>query len=105
MWNIKEEHPLASFKYLNLYDEVLDIEWSPHCSTLFGTVCKDGRLELWDLTKNNMLDPFAYDNYPEENMANHPSKTAIKFCPGAPILVTGDIAGDTKVYRIHGYED
>ena len=63
MWNIKEETPIASFKYLNLYDEVLDIEWSPHCSTLFGTVCKDGRLELWDLTKNNMLDPFAYDNY------------------------------------------
>jgi len=37
----------------------------------------------------------------EENIT-HPSKTAIKFCPGAPILVTGDIAGDTKVYRIHG---
>ncbi len=38
----------------------MDVEWSPHCSTLFASVAKDGRLELWDLLKNNMLDPCAY---------------------------------------------
>jgi hypothetical protein len=31
-----------------------------------------------------------------------PSKTCIKFCKGAPILVTGDVAGDTRVYRLYG---
>lgn len=36
---------------------MLDFEWSPHTSTLFASVCKDGRLELWDLARNNMLDP------------------------------------------------
>ena len=45
---------------MDLFDEVMDIEWSPNTSTLFASVCKDGRLELWDLEKNNMLDPFAY---------------------------------------------
>ena len=39
-------------------DEINDIEWSPLCSTLFASVAKDGRLELWDLKKMNMLDPF-----------------------------------------------
>ncbi|MFO0131359.1 MAG: WD40 repeat domain-containing protein [bacterium] len=41
-----------------MFDEINDIEWSPLCSTLFASVAKDGRLELWDLKKMNMLDPF-----------------------------------------------
>ena len=36
----------------------MDIDWSPNCSTLFSLVAKDGRLEIWDLKKKNMLDPF-----------------------------------------------
>jgi len=59
LWNWKEENPIANFLSLDLFDEVMDIQWSPTCSTLFSSVCKDGRLELWDLEKNNMLDPFA----------------------------------------------
>ena len=38
-----------------MFDEINDIEWSPLCSTLFASVAKDGRLELWDLKKMNML--------------------------------------------------
>lgn len=34
----------------------MDIEWNPHISTVFASVCKDGRLELWDIEKNSM-DP------------------------------------------------
>ena len=41
-----------------MFDEINDIEWSPLCSSLFASVGKDGRLELWDLKKMNMLDPF-----------------------------------------------
>lgn len=81
-----------------MFDEVMDIEWSPHCSTLFSSVGKDGRLELWDLTKNNMLDPFAYDK-PKEG-EHFASKTTVSFCKGAPVIVTGDVAGDVNVYRL-----
>lgn len=26
----------------------------------------------------------------------------VRFCEGAPIIITGDIAGDCSVYRMHG---
>lgn len=38
-------------------------------------------------------------------MNTYASKTCLKFCQGAPILVTGDVAGDTRVHRLYGYED
>ena len=57
LWNWRRDQPLASFQSLDFSDEVNDIEWSPFNSTVFASACKDGRLELWDLTKKNMLDP------------------------------------------------
>lgn len=80
----------------------MDIQWSPYCSTLFSSVCKDGRLELWDLDKN-MLDPFA-KIVPGEN-EYIPAKTMVRFSENAPVIITGDIEGDVNVYRLHGYED
>lgn len=83
-----------------MFDEVNDIEWSPMCSTLFASVGKDGRLELWDLKKNNMLDPFA-TNGPSEGEIM-PSKTMIRFCNSASVVITGDVAGSVNVYRYLG---
>ena len=57
-------------------------------------------MELWDLAKNNMLDPFAFDK-PKENILV-PPKTMVRFCEGAPIIVTGDMGGETRIYRLHG---
>ena len=85
---------------LDLSDEVLDIEWSPHCSTLFASVCKDGRLELWDLTKKKMLDPFQVIKAKEGETL--PPKTMVRFSEANPIIITGDTAGDVNVYRLHG---
>ena len=47
LWNWRRDSPLNHFQSLDLYDEVIDIEWSPNESTVFASVCKDGRLELW----------------------------------------------------------
>lgn len=55
----------------------MDIAWSPDCSTLFASVCKDGRLELWDLEKRNMLDPFAEIKAAENESL--PAKTMVRF--------------------------
>lgn len=82
---------------------MLDIEWSPYCSTLFASTAKDGRLELWDLTKNNMLDPIA--EIKAKNDIFLPAKTMVKFSKGGQVIVTGDTSGDLSVFRLHGYED
>lgn len=79
----------------------MDIDWSPSCSTLFSTVCKDGRLELWDLEKKNMLDPFCVIKDKERPVP----KTMVRFCHNAPVIITGDTEGDINCYRLHGYED
>ena len=47
-----------------------------------------------------MLDPLAYDK--PKLGETYASKTMINFSPGAPIICTGDVAGDINVYRIHG---
>ena len=78
-----------------MYDEVQDIEWHPSSSTVFASVCKDGRLELWDFEKNNMLDPFAYIK-PQENEIL-PCKTVVKFAIGDPVIITGDTEGDVNI--------
>ncbi|CAD8093566.1 unnamed protein product [Paramecium sonneborni] len=103
LWNWTEELPKANFQQQNLKDEVLDFEWSPHTSVLFASVCKDGRLELWDLTKNNMLDPY-FTIMPQEQ-ENWPAKTMVRFAHNSPVLITGDARGDINAYRLYGYED
>jgi len=32
----------------------MDVEWCPYVSTIFASVAKDGRLELWDLEHSTM---------------------------------------------------
>ena len=50
-----------------------------------------------------MLDPFAIiQAKPGETL---PAKTMVRFAQGDPVIVTGDMAGDVNVYRLHGYED
>lgn len=47
LWNWRKDSPLNSFQSLDIYDEVIDIEWSSNEATVFASVCKDGRVELW----------------------------------------------------------
>ncbi|CAD8164655.1 unnamed protein product [Paramecium pentaurelia] len=103
LWNWREELPKANFQQQNLQDEVLDFEWSPYTSTLFASVCKDGRLELWDLTKNNMLDPFA--TLMPQDQQIWAAKTMVRFAQNSPIIITGDAHGEINTYRLYGYED
>ena len=50
LWNVKDSekfNPISTFLSLDLFDEVMDIEWHPSTSTVFASVCKDGRMKLW----------------------------------------------------------
>jgi hypothetical protein len=55
---------------------------------------------MWDLCKNNMLDPFATIRAPEGKI--WPAKTMVRFGNSSPVVITGDIAGDVRVYRLNG---
>ena len=73
-----------------MFDEVTDVEWSPQCSTLFSSVGKDGRLELWDLKKNNMLDPFATDGI-SDGVSDGVSGGVSRGGPAVPVYIEGEV--------------
>ena len=47
-----------------------------------------------------MLDPFALEK--ASNNEFLPCRTMVRFSPGSPVVITGDVVGDVKVYRLHG---
>lgn len=49
-------------KSIDLIDEIIDVQWSPFSSTTFATICKDGRVELWDISKKNFDPIFVIKN-------------------------------------------
>ncbi|CAK87332.1 unnamed protein product (macronuclear) [Paramecium tetraurelia] len=59
--------------------------------------------KLWDLTKNNMLDPY-FTIMPQDQQI-WPAKTMVRFAHNSPVLITGDARGDINAYRLYGYED
>ena len=48
IWHSKWEKALLTLKSVDIWEEIFDIDWNPFCSTSFGSVCKDGRIEFWD---------------------------------------------------------
>jgi len=37
-----------------LKEQVNDVVWSPNTSSVFASVANDGRIEIWDLFKDNL---------------------------------------------------
>jgi WD40 repeat protein len=40
--------------------QVNDISWSPKTSSVFASVAEDGRVEIWDLYRNNLAPMICY---------------------------------------------
>lgn len=98
IWNSKYEEPLLSLKSLDLMDEVYDVQWNPFSSTSFANVCKDGRLELWDISKKNFDPLYCF------NDQSHTARNCLVFSEMNPVIMTGDIKGTIQVFRHYGYE-
>lgn len=58
----------------------MDVEWSPSNSCVFGSVSRDGRLELWDLAYSS-LDPVVTVTVDKE-------LHCLAFSPNAPVVLT-----------------
>lgn len=56
LWEPEHDQALLQFQSVDLADVVYDVAWSTSQSTVFGSVAGDGRIEIWDLSKNT-LDP------------------------------------------------
>lgn len=97
VWNWRrDEVPLFACHSLDLTDAVNDIEWSPHSSTIFSSVCDDGRVEIWDLAVSN-INPIYTKRDRERREA---ARTMVRFCKEFPVLVSGSVEGVVDVYRI-----
>ncbi|KAJ3327131.1 hypothetical protein HDU91_004450, partial [Kappamyces sp. JEL0680] len=91
LWNHELEDEV--FKFQSGKDTVNDIAWSPHNSTMFGTVSSNGRLEIWDL-RYSVLDPVINHSVLDRQL------TAMCFASQGPIVVTGDDYGAVSVFKI-----
>lgn len=81
-----------------------DVVWSPHTSSVFASVANDGRVEIWDLYKDNLGPQLTYfDKNSDGEVLNTP-KTVIRFSANAPVILTGNMKGSVDVYRVNGLE-
>ncbi|CDW80368.1 wd repeat protein [Stylonychia lemnae] len=86
-------------------DQVNDIMWSPNISSVFASVANDGRIEIWDIFKDNQQPQLTYyDRNSKGNYKNTP-KSVIKFSNNRPLLITGNIKGSLDIYRLYGLND
>ena len=98
IWNSQQEKSILSLKSLDLSDEIYDIAWNPFCSTSFASVCKDGRLEFWDINKKN-FDPVFSEK------GDGVSRNCVTFMNDGPVLFTGNLDGKIDVFRYFGYNN
>ena len=107
VWNHKEpigkqEKLVCRQQYLQ--EQVNDVEWSPNTSSVFALVADDGRVEIWDLFKNNLEPKLTYFDKITKKTRSEVAKTCVRWGRQSPILVTGNIEGVVHVYRTNGLE-
>jgi hypothetical protein len=103
IWNARENTEKLVCQTMTLQEQVNDIEWSPDTSSVFASVANDGRIEIWDLYKNN-LEPLLcwYDKGVEKSDHDATPKTVVRFSRKSPVIATGNTKGTVDVYRTFG---
>jgi WD40 repeat protein len=79
------------------HDYVMDVQWAPSNSCVFGSVSRDGRVEVWDL-ESSPLDPII-----KHEVAT--TMTTVLFSPNSPVILTGANNGVIEVYRMSGVSE
>jgi len=86
----KQEFPPIEEGEDQLKMQVNDICWSPKTSSVFASVAEDGRVEIWDLFRNNLGPMICFFDLDANGQKIHTPKTAVKFAKSLPVLFTGD---------------
>jgi dynein axonemal intermediate chain 4 len=92
LWTQKNTRPVLQFQ--SGKDYVQDIRWSPLNSCVFGTVTRDGRVEIWDLEQST-LDPVISE-------VHSSPITTLLFNESSPVVLAGCKNGEVHVYRVAG---
>jgi len=93
LWSQKATSPVLTFQ--SGHDYVMDIQWAPSNSCVFGSVSRDGRVEVWDL-ESSPLDPVIKHKVEDSTLST------VLFSPNSPVILTGDNNGVIEVYRMTG---
>jgi WD40 repeat protein len=99
IWNSKIHNPLMTCHSMKTASQVNDIEWSPFTSTIFGGVFDDGRIEIWDLARQN-IEPILTYKSSETQKLNVPIKS-IKFSRSSQVVACGDADFDIDIFRLY----
>jgi WD40 repeat protein len=104
IWKTKELSEKLVCHEMSNKEQVNDVQWSPHTSSVFASVTNDGRIEIWDLKKDN-LNPLIlhFDTQTDGVRVNTP-KTVVAFGRESPVILTGNSKGEVDVYRVNGFE-
>jgi WD40 repeat protein len=87
-----------------LKEQVNDVVWSTNTSSVFASVANDGRIEIWDLYRDNLGPCLThFDKNSDGENINIP-KTVVRFSHDAPVVLTGNLKGQVDVYRVNGLE-
>jgi len=78
--------------------------WSPHTSSVFASVANDGRVEIWDLFKDNLGPQLTHFDKNSEGDPITIPKTVVRFSATSPVILTGNMKGQVDVYRANGLE-
>jgi WD40 repeat protein len=95
LWSQRSSSPTLMFQ--SGHDYVMDVQWAPSNSCVFGSVSRDGRVEVWDL-ESSPLDPII-----KHEVAT--TMTTVLFSPNSPVILTGASNGVIEVYRMSGVSE
>eukprot|EP00743_Colponemidia_sp_Colp-15_P002272 GILK01002462.1.p1 GENE.GILK01002462.1~~GILK01002462.1.p1 ORF type:complete len:844 (-),score=167.91 GILK01002462.1:272-2803(-) len=101
LWNMKEDNVVMACQSVDLTDQVNDVVWSPKLSTMFGSVCDDGRIEIWDIAQNP-LDPIIVHGARRKSEPLGTKRTVLRFSHNSPVVITGNNNGSVDVFRMKG---
>jgi len=104
IWKTKEINEKLVCHEMTNREQVNDIQWSPHTSSVFASVTNDGRIEIWDLKKDNLNPLIIHFDQGADGQRTNVPKTVVAFSRDSPVILTGNSRGQVDVYRVNGLE-
>jgi WD40 repeat protein len=98
LWNGKEQGDKKwTMRFQSGFDYVTAIDWSPHNSCVFASVCRDGFVHIWDI-KNSPVDPILSHHFPNKQLCS------VTWAPDAPVVIVGALDGTSDCFHVANVE-
>jgi dynein intermediate chain 1 len=91
LWEASSPRPLLSF---DLSNSVGDVAWAPYSSTVFAAVTSNGKVHVFDLSKNKN-EPLC-----TQSVVKNAKLNRIAFNPRDPVILVGDTRGSVLSLKL-----